>query len=153
MKKQILLLLGLVLIGTLGLAAGIEASKGKWDYRSLVRSRTSWQGAQATTQTILATKTVSSPAVSVCAANDSVPDPFVRFVLKRGEGQQNAMSEQTPCVAATEEEKKAKRISFCPGCPGEDATEVDLQSLIAPQRPLPPSESVPSDTAAVRFIG
>ena len=152
MKKQILLLLGLVLIGTLGLAAGIEASKGNWDYRSLVRNRTSWQGAQATAQTILATKTVSSPAVPVCAANDSAPTPFVRFVLKIGEGQQNVMSEQTPCVTATEEEKK-KRISFCPGCPGEDATAVDLQSLIAPQRPLPPSESVPSDTEAVRFIG
>ena len=138
MKKQILLLLGLVLIGTLGLAAGIEASKGNWDYRSLIRSRASWQGAQATAQTILTTKTISSPAVSVCAANDSAPNPFVRFVLKRGEGQQNAMSEQTPCVASTEEEKKANKISFCPGCRGEDTTVIDLQSLIAPQGPLPP---------------
>ena len=39
MKKQILLLLGLVLIGTLGVAAGIEASKGNWDYRSLLISQ------------------------------------------------------------------------------------------------------------------
>src|SRR5262249_35193976 len=96
MKKQILLLLGLVLIGTLGLAAGIEASKGNWDYRSLV-SRAPRQSAQATAQTVLATKTVSSPAVAECAVNDSAPNPFVRFVLKKGEGQRNAMSQQSPC--------------------------------------------------------
>ena len=152
MKKQILLLLGLVLIGTLGLAAGIEASKGNWDYRSLV-SRAPRQSPQATAQTILATKTVSSPAVSECAANDSAPNPFVRFVLRR-ESQQNAMmSQQALCVTTTAEEKNAKKISFCPSCPGEDAGVVDLQSLIAPQRPLSPSESVPNDTEAIRFIG
>jgi len=37
MKKQLMLLLGLAVIGTLGLAAGIEASKGNWDYQSLLK--------------------------------------------------------------------------------------------------------------------
>lgn len=39
MKKQILLLFGLILIGVLGTAAGIEASKGNWDYHSLLSSQ------------------------------------------------------------------------------------------------------------------
>jgi len=46
MRKQVLLLLGLVLIGTLGLAAGIEASKGKWDYRSLLQDQESPESTQ-----------------------------------------------------------------------------------------------------------
>jgi len=39
MRKQIMLLLGLMLIGTLGVAAGIEASKSNWNYRSLLQSQ------------------------------------------------------------------------------------------------------------------
>ena len=44
MKKQLRLLLGLALVGTLGLAAGIEASKGSWDYRSLLKGQENPQG-------------------------------------------------------------------------------------------------------------
>jgi hypothetical protein len=47
MKKQVLLLLGLILLGTLGLAAGIEASKGNWDYRSLSISQGPTKSEQA----------------------------------------------------------------------------------------------------------
>lgn len=154
MKKQILLLFGLVSIGTLGLAAGIEASKGTWDYRSLLRDRESVQSVQVTAPIPAATKKVSSAAVPGCAPHDPAPSPFVRFVLKRAEGQQDMVSDQATCATATEDEKtKAKKISLCQGCPGEDAIKGDVESLIAPQSPLPSSESVPGATETIRFIG
>ncbi len=46
MKKQLMLLLGLILIATLGLAAGIEASKGNWDYHSLLKGQELSKGKQ-----------------------------------------------------------------------------------------------------------
>jgi len=143
MKKQILLLLGLVLIGTLGLAAGIEASKGTWDYRSLARGRASVQSVQVTAQITAATKRVSSAS-----------SPFVRFVLKRAEGQQDKVGDQAACATATDDERtKAKKISLCLSCPREDATEVGLESPLAPQGPPSSSEAVPGDPEAIRFIG
>ncbi|HEV8711671.1 MAG TPA: hypothetical protein VGX03_02445 [Candidatus Binatia bacterium] len=153
MKRQILLLFGLILIGTLGLAAGIEASKGNWDYRSLIRSRAPWQSAEGTVQTPLTAKTVLSSAVPQCAQNGAAPNAFVRFVLKRAEGQQDVMSDQAPCVTATEGERtKGRKVSFCSDCPRKEATEVGLESLVDPQS-APSSESLPGDTEAVRFLG
>jgi len=154
MKKQILLLLGLVLIGTLGLAAGIEASKGTWDYRSLARGRASVQSVQVTAQITAATKRVSSFTVPECTQNDSASSPFVRFVLKRAEGQQDKVGDQAACATATDDERtKAKKISLCLSCPREDATEVGLESPLAPQGPPSSSEAVPGDPEAIRFIG
>jgi hypothetical protein len=154
MKKQILLLLGLVLIGTLGLAVGIEASKGTWDYRSLSRGRASVQSVQVTAPVTAATKRVSSLAVPECTQNDSASRPFVRFVLKRAEGQQDMVGDQATCTTATDDERtKAKKISLCLGCPGEDASEVGLESLSAPQGPPSSSGAVPGDPEAIRFIG
>src|SRR5262245_64909931 len=90
-KKQIILLLGLVLIGTLGLAAGIEASKGNWDYRSLLQVQGSWQNSRATTlASPQAPKPVSSSfALPPCPQDDSAANPFVQFVLNRTEGQRH----------------------------------------------------------------
>jgi hypothetical protein len=154
-KKQIMLLLGLVLIGTLGLAAGIEASKGTWDYRSLLQAQRSWQNARATTQTPLTPKPVSSSVVlPQCPPDDSVANPFVQFALDRIKGQAGTMRGQTTCMAATEKEKtKAKKLSFCLGCPEENTAEAGLENPTAPQSPLPSYEHVPSNTETMRFIG
>lgn len=153
MKKQITLLLGLVLIGILGLAAGIEASKGNWDYRSLVRGQGAVHNVQVTAPTSLATKHVSFPAVSGCTPRDSAPSPFVRFVLERTESQAGVANDQAACAAAIDEEKtRANKISLCVGCPREDTTEVGLEDS-HPQPSLPSSESVPADTETIHFIG
>src|SRR4030095_5842434 len=100
-RKQIMLLLGLVLIGTLGLAAGIEASKGNWDYRSLLRAKGSWQSTRATTLTPQAPKPVSSSlALPQCQPEDSAANPFVQFVLHRTAGQHSTANSQASCVTA-----------------------------------------------------
>jgi hypothetical protein len=61
MKKRIPLLLSLILIETLGLAAGIQASKGNWNYHSLLEERKTLDGTQVSQSGPPATRGVSSP--------------------------------------------------------------------------------------------
>jgi|SRR5262245_34994373 len=153
-KKQIILLLGLVLIGTLGLAAGIEASKGNWDYRSLLQARGSWQSTQATTPPQAPKPVSSSLALPQCQQEDSAANPFVQFVLHRTEGQRGTANSQATCVTATEKEKtKTRRLSFCLDCPKDHASETGLAGPSDPQSPLPFSEPAPSHPETIRFIG
>ena len=64
------------------------------------------------------------------------------------------VGDQAACATATDDERtKAKNISPCLSCPGEEASEVGLESPLAPQGLPSSSEAVAGDPEAIRFIG
>lgn len=98
MRKHILLLLGLVLIGTIGLAAGIEASKGNWEYHKVLRKFATPRGVQGLKPTSVAVGSVSSSALPGCLQAQTETSPLVLVLFKGEEGQPSMVIGEATCV-------------------------------------------------------
>jgi hypothetical protein len=153
-RKQIILLLGLVLIATVGLAAGIEASKGNWDYRSLLQAPGALRNTRATLPAPLssAQPVATSPAQAKYPQHESPPSPFVQFTFDRLEGQRGLTGDLPACQPVTAQDKTALKVSLSMGC-AEDVTEGERDDAIVPQTPVPPSERASGSADPLPVIG
>jgi hypothetical protein len=152
MRKQIILLLGLMLIGTLRLAAGIEASKGNWVYLSLLKDHESSENDHGFTLATMSLGKVSS-VFHGGMADGSNTVPFVRSFFEGVEGQPGMVVGEATCSAVTEDGKtKPQKISFS-DCPRENAGGISLESHSVSQSSLPFDKLVPRNTEVFRIIG
>jgi len=154
-RKQIVLLLGLVLIGTLGLAAGIEASKGTWDYRSLLPAAPGvLRNTRATTPAPLAPQPVAmSSAPAEYSQDDSPRNPFVQFAIDWLAGQRTRTGGQSDCLSVTAKDQAAHQVSLPMGCAADPAAEAVWDQATAPQAPTPAYERASGNADLLSQIG
>jgi len=154
-RKQIILLLGLVLIGTVGLAAGIEASKGNWDYRSLLQAAPgALRNTRTTTPAPLAPQPVATSSTQAkYAQDDALPNPSVQFTFDWLKGQRGLIGDRPACQPVTANDKTAHRVSLSVGCAEDTATQGTLDDATAPQAPIPSSERASGSAGPLPLIG
>jgi len=154
-RKQIILLLGLVLIGTIGLAVGIEASKGNWDYRSLLQAApAALHNTRATPPAPLTPQPLATSAAQAkYSQDDALPNPFVQFTFNWLDGQRGLTGDRPACQPVTAKDKTAHRVSLSVGCVKDTATEGVWDNANIPQAPVPSSERASGSADPLPLIG
>jgi hypothetical protein len=153
MKKRFTLLLSLLLIGSSGLAAGIEASKRAGEPHTLLQAQEAAPPTnKSPTPTTIAMGRIATSAFPVCLQENAATIPLVFFFFK-GEGNQPSLViGEATCMVATEGGKTTKKIPlFFHVYPQHEAASVETEEPTAPPT-IPLYDIVPGDPETLRFI-
>jgi hypothetical protein len=144
MKRRITLLLSLILIGTLGLAAGIDASKGNWDYHSLLKETKVLHSTPIAVSGSLSLGKLLSFVSPTGQENGSPSTPHIVFFRTEGTGQPGLLVGDAPFITASAGATvpPKKLALFVPASPQEGATKAPAGELTNPANPelRPPVE-------------